>query len=156
GNFTRRVPVRSADELGGLAVALNKMVGDLQEMNSERQIAERANHIKNLFLANMSHEIRTPLNAILGFVDLLKDKSLSAVEKTKYLGIIERTGLGLATIINDILDISKVEAGKLEIDKSACSPRQMIRDLESLLRLRCEEKGIELNFEIQDLPEIIV
>jgi signal transduction histidine kinase len=156
GDFTKSVPVRSRDELGGLAIALNKMAADLQEMSSDKQIAERANRIKNLFLANMSHEIRTPLNAILGFVELLKDNSLSRSEALRYLEVIDRTGNGLATIINDILDISKVEAGKLEIEKAPCSPHQMIRDLESLLRLRCEEKGIELSFTIHTLPDTIV
>ncbi|MBS1969988.1 MAG: response regulator [Bdellovibrionales bacterium] len=156
GDFSKKVPVRSNDELGHLAAALNKMTEELQEMHSERQIAERSNQIKSLFLANMSHEIRTPLNAILGFADLLKDTSLPRSESGKYLEIIERTGLGLLTIINDILDISKVEAGKLEIEKAPCSPQQIASDLEAMLRLRCEEKGITLNFEMIDLPKRIV
>jgi signal transduction histidine kinase len=156
GDFSKKVPVRSNDELGHLAAALNKMTDELQEMHSERQTAERSNQVKSLFLANMSHEIRTPLNAILGFADLLKDTSLPRSESKKYLEIIERTGFGLLTIINDILDISKVEAGKLEIEKAPCSPKQMASDLESMLRLRCEEKGIELMFEMIGLPERII
>jgi signal transduction histidine kinase len=156
GDFSKKVPVRSQDELGHLAEALNKMTEELQEMHSERQLAERSNQVKSLFLANMSHEIRTPLNAILGFADLLKDPSLPRGESKKYLEIIERTGLGLLTIINDILDISKVEAGKLEIEKAPCSPRQLATDLESMLRLRCEEKGITLTFKMIDLPQRII
>ena len=156
GDFSKTVPVRSTDELGKLAQALNKMAESLKETTSERQVADRANQIKSLFLANMSHEIRTPLNAILGFVDLLKDSSLKGPQRRTYLEIIERTGFSLATIINDILDISKVEAGKLEIEKSICSLPQILRDLESLLNLRCEEKGIDLIFEQKDLPKAIV
>jgi hypothetical protein len=131
------------------------MAVDLEEMTGDRQIAERANRIKSLFLANMSHEIRTPLNAILGFVDLLKDTSLTARERLQYLGIIERTGFNLATIINDILDISKVEAGKLEIEATTGSLTQLINDLRFLLGLRCEEKGIYLRFHHDGLPEHI-
>ncbi|HEY8271533.1 MAG TPA: response regulator [Pseudobdellovibrionaceae bacterium] len=156
GDFSKKVPVRSNDELGHLAAALNKMTEELQGMNSERQVAERSNQIKSLFLANMSHEIRTPLNAILGFADLLKDPSLPRNESRKYLEIIERTGFGLLTIINDILDISKVDAGKLEIEKAPCSPLQLASDLESMLRLRCEEKGITLTFETIELPKRII
>lgn len=156
GDFSKTVPVRSKDELGQLAAALNKMAANLKESNSERNIADRANRVKSLFLANMSHEIRTPLNAILGFVDLLKDSSLGAAERRKYLDIIERTGNSLSTIINDILDISKVEAGKLEIVKVSCSLKQILRDLEALLSIRCEEKGINLTFLIEDLPDNIV
>lgn len=157
GDFTGQVPVRSADELGRLAMALNKMSADLNEIAGERHMAERANQVKNLFLANMSHEIRTPLNAILGFVELLKEPSLTDKDKNRYLEVIERTGHGLATIINDILDISKVEAGKLEVEKTPTSLAQMLRDLEMLLSFRCEVKGIDLKFEVpQSLPDFIL
>jgi len=155
GDFSKSVPVRSKDELGQLAAALNKMAENLKESQSERKSADQANRVKSLFLANMSHEIRTPLNAILGFVDLLKDSALSATERRKYLDIIERTGYSLATIINDILDISKVEAGKLEIVKVPCSLKQILKDLEALLSIRCEEKGIDLIFEKDGLPEFV-
>lgn len=154
GDWSQPVPVHSKDELGQLAVALNKMAENLRESTSERQVAERANEVKSLFLANMSHEIRTPLNAILGFVQLLKE-STNANENRRYLEIIERTGNSLATIINDILDISKVEAGKLEIEKQPCSLKQLLRDTYSLLNLRCEEKGITLKFHDSDLPDAV-
>jgi len=156
GDFSKSVPVRSQDELGQLASAFNKMAGNLKEITSERQIAEKANDVKNLFLANMSHEIRTPLNAILGFVDLLKDNSLTALERKQYLEIIERTGYSLATIINDILDISKVEAGKIEIERVPCSLKQVLRDLQSVLSLRCEEKGIGFDLSYNNLPPYVL
>jgi signal transduction histidine kinase len=75
-----------------------------------------ANESKSSFLANMSHEIRTPLGAILGFADVLKSRSLSLAERNEYLEIITRSGQSLTKIIDDILDLSKIEAGKLEIE----------------------------------------
>ncbi|MGE0528106.1 MAG: response regulator [Bdellovibrionales bacterium] len=156
GDFSKTVQVRSADELGKLAQALNVMAADLKVLTSEKQIAEGANQVKSLFLANMSHEIRTPLNAILGFVELLKEHSLSRRDRLRFVEIIERTGHGLATIINDILDISKVEAGKLEITKSVCSLQQILNDVQAVLDLRCEEKGIRLRISRVALPDIII
>lgn len=156
GDFTKTVRVHSADELGQLAVALNKMTSKLKNVSNEQHIAEQANSIKSLFLANMSHEIRTPLNAILGFVSLLKNQDLSKDEELRYLEIIERAGFSLTTIINDILDISKVEAGKLEIEKANCSLNQLIKDLELLFSLRCQEKGIDLKFNKKSLPDEVV
>jgi len=155
GDLSKSLEIRSTDELGQLAEALNKMAHELRETMSERRIAERANQVKSLFLANMSHEIRTPLNSILGFVELLKDR-VTNPEKRTYLDIIERTGQNVSTIINDVLDISKVEAGKLEIEKTVCSLPQILGDLKQLLNLRCDEKGIYLKFLIDDLPENIV
>ncbi|MBX3021585.1 MAG: response regulator [Bdellovibrionales bacterium] len=156
GDFSKTVPVRSDDELGQLARTLNRMAADLKDLSSEKKEAEGANRIKSLFLANMSHEIRTPLNAILGFVDLLKDESLSRRDRQRFVGIIERTGTGLATIINDILDISKVEAGKLEIEKAYCSIQQILKDVEAVMSLRSSEKGIELHIESPPIPDLIV
>lgn len=155
GCFTKTVPVRSGDELGGLAGELNRMAAQLGEASSERRIAEHANRIKNLFLANMSHEMRTPLTAILGFVELLKEPTLEAADRKRYLEVIERTGGSLARIINDVLDISKVEAGKLQVEKAMCTPQNLIEDLEALLRLKAEEKGVGLKIVTQSLPEKI-
>lgn len=147
GDFTQSVPVRSKDELGQLALSLNKMIENLAKQTSERQHAEHASQAKNLFLANMSHEIRTPLNAILGFSELLQDPQLSETEKNKYAAIIKRTGESLTTIINDILDVAKVEAEQIKMDLTDFSLSQLLSDLHALLRMRCEEKGIQLIFE---------
>lgn len=141
GDFTPVVPVRSNDELGSLAKALNSMTQNLRHEAYQRQQAEQANHAKNLFLANMSHEIRTPLNAILGFSDLLRDPTLVEKEKLSYLDIIRRTGLNLAGIINDILDITKIEADQMSIEPKPFSLSQLLKDLQALLTLRGEEKG---------------
>jgi len=156
GDFQQNIKVRSSDELGQLANAINVMIADLNEQVSERQQAEHASQVKNLFLANMSHEIRTPLNAILGFTDLLRDDQLSTKEKIQYLDIIERTGHNLATIINDILDLTKVEAEQMGIEKATFSISQVMDDLYVLMNMRCEEKGISLHFEKKgDVSEYI-
>lgn len=156
GDFTKIVPVRSSDELGQLALAVNKMSKNLNEITSERQHAEEANQVKSLFLANMSHELRTPLGAMLGFVELLKDPDTSENEKKKFLEIISRTGNTLLSIINDILDVSKVEAGKIEIKNEVFSLTRMLKDLQLLLELRCQEKGISLNlYKKSEIPAVI-
>jgi signal transduction histidine kinase/ActR/RegA family two-component response regulator len=146
GDFTQVVPVRSRDELGQLAQAINGMTESLNNQVKERQQAEHASQAKNLFLANMSHEIRTPLNAILGFSEMLGDSALPAVERDRYLQIVKRTGKNLATIINDILDLTKVEAEQLRIEATDFSLKQTLADLHLLLKLRAEEAGIALEF----------
>lgn len=157
GDFTQRVSVRSNDELGQLSESLNRMVERLENQTQERQHAEQASQAKNLFLANMSHEIRTPLNAILGFSEILQDQYLEEPDKKRYAAIIRRTGESLNTIINDILDISKIEADHVESHEAAFSLPQMLSDLYALLKMRCDEKGIQLIFErIGHVSEYVV
>ncbi|MFN8792213.1 MAG: response regulator [Bdellovibrionales bacterium] len=127
------------------------------QLEKERQSAEKASRVKSLFLANMSHEIRTPLTAIMGFVDLLKDPDLTESERQHYLQIIERTGSSLTTIINDILDISKVEAGHLEVEMVPFSPLALMKDLFPLLNLKAAEKSLEFRFEQHgSLPATVI
>lgn len=147
GDYSQKINVNSKDELGQLAESLNKMVERLESQTLERQHAEQASQAKNLFLANMSHEIRTPLNAILGFSEILQDQHLEEKDKQRYAAIIRRTGESLNTIINDILDISKIEADRIETQAAAFSLSQMLSDLYALLKMRCDEKGIQLIFE---------
>ncbi len=146
GDFNVTVPVRSGDELGQLATSLNSMTEKLLTQTSSRANAEHASETKNLFLANMSHEIRTPLNAILGFSELLGAPDVSDADRSRYAKIIKRTGNSLTTIINDILDISKVEAEQIEIESADFSLTQLMSDLEALLKMRADEKGIDLSF----------
>lgn len=156
GNFSQEVEVNSQDELGLLAAALNDMSRNLRKNIGERKRAESASKVKSMFLANMSHEIRTPLGVILGLTELLKDPSLSPGEHNKYLEIIERTGNNLKRIINDILDISKVEAGHLEIENTPFSLPDFLKELDSMLRLRAEQNNNHLGFEkIGEVPDQI-
>ena len=147
GDYSKRVRVRSQDDLGELSAALNKMIMSLEKRTKEKNSAENATQSKNLFLANMSHEIRTPLNAILGFSNLLVEGNLSEKEKKAYAEIIERTGKSLNTIINDILDLSKVESEQIETELNVFSFKQMMSDLKALLTLRSDQKNIEIKFE---------
>ncbi len=152
GDFSVRVPVHSKDELGQLAESINAMALNLQNEASQRQHAEQASYTKNLFLANMSHEIRTPLNAILGFTDLLRDPQLSSKERNQYLDIVKRTGISLASIINDILDVTKIEADQMRVEKVRFSLPLLLKDVESVMKLRSDEKG--LGFSIHQIGEI--
>jgi signal transduction histidine kinase/CheY-like chemotaxis protein len=152
GEFDVEVPVNSRDEVGQLAMSLRQMVGNIQQLIDDKRSAVQANQTKNLFLANMSHEIRTPLNAILGFTELLRDPGLAETDKKHYLDIIKRTGNNLATIINDILDLSKVEADQLEIETEVFSLPQLLDDLQLLAGMRSQERGID--FRIEPVGEI--
>ncbi|KHD89723.1 MAG: histidine kinase [Bdellovibrio sp. ArHS] len=146
GQFNVEVPVRSRDELGQLAESLNKMAFDLRSSIGERRQAEQASQLKSLFLANMSHEIRTPLAAIIGFSELLKDTNLSETERHQYLDVIQRTGENLTRIINDILDLSKVEAGHLEIERSSFSLSHLLDDIHVLMVARAHGKPLHIEF----------
>lgn len=126
------------------------------ELKEAKEIAEAASSSKSAFLANMSHEIRTPLGAILGFTELLRDRRLSAEQVEKYLGIILKNGQMLGQLIDDILDLAKVEAGRLVVERLQFSLRDLMTDLISLLNLRASDKGLGLKLELAaDLPEFI-
>jgi len=109
------------------------------------RIAEGANRAKSEFLANMSHEIRTPLNGILGFADLLaKGFVQSETDRQEYLHHIQTSGRHLLTLINDILDLSKIEAGQLTLERVTCSPHEIISEVFSVLRVEAQTKGLSL------------
>jgi signal transduction histidine kinase/CheY-like chemotaxis protein len=104
--------------------------------------AEQANMTKSQFLANMSHEIRTPMNAIIGFSDILSDEELTDEQK-EYLNIIKDAGHNLLNLINDILDVSRIEAGKLDVEIVECSLGKTLNFIETLMLPTAEKKGIE-------------
>lgn len=110
-------------------------------LQDARRQAEAANETKTAFLAHMSHEIRTPMSAVLGYTDLLAMR-IDEPEMTEYLTIIKRNGQFLLDIINDILDISKIESGKLDIQQIEFSFRELIDDVQSMMAVRANEKGI--------------
>ena len=147
--LTRAAGVR--DERGKLTrwFGTNTDIDDRARIRAELELAknaaENANQLKTAFLANMSHEIRTPLGAILGFADLLKDSTASEVERGRYLDIILRNGSQLLEIINDILDVSKVESNQLKIECVECNIPELVEETASLLRERAKEKGISLD-----------
>ncbi|MEI8195889.1 MAG: GAF domain-containing protein, partial [Phycisphaerae bacterium] len=108
-----------------------------------RTQADTANRTKSEFLANMSHEIRTPMMAIMGYVDGLLDPDQPIAERAEHVTIIRRNCEHLMSLINDILDISKIEAGKMQVERIACSPAQIISEAASLMRLRAGEKQLQ-------------
>ncbi|MNK12043.1 Aerobic respiration control sensor protein ArcB [compost metagenome] len=114
--------------------------------------AESASRLKSSFLANMSHEIRTPLGAILGFTELLEDPNLSAQDRAHYLEVVQRNGYTLSHLINDILDLSKVESNHLDIETLRVSLRSIVEEVISLLEVRAREQKIYLNVEYIDSP----
>jgi PAS domain S-box-containing protein len=114
------------------------------ELKSAKEAAEVANATKSAFLANMSHEIRTPLGAIIGFSELMLSDDMSAAEKSDGIEIIKRNGKLLSNIINDILDLSKVEAGKLEIENTDVRLVDLVSDTAALLNLEAKEKGVNI------------
>ena len=118
--------------------------------------AQNANQAKSRFLANMSHELRTPLNAILGFTQLMtRDPSIGG-EQQENLQIINRSGEHLLRLINDILEMSKIEVGQITLNETQFDLHLMLKSIEEMLRLKANTKGIELSFQIaDDVPQVI-
>lgn len=127
-----------------------------QELVAAREAAEAASLAKSEFLANMSHEIRTPMTGILGFAEELLEHDLTRDERRRFLRTILQNGHYLIELVNEILDLSKIEAGKMRIERSDCSPLRILGDVEALMKPRAGAKG--LDFELQHtgpIPETI-
>jgi PAS domain S-box-containing protein len=126
-------------------------------LEDARMLAEDANQAKSQFLANMSHEIRTPLTAILGFADLLREEGSTEEQRVQTIDIIKNAGAHLLTVINDILDLSKIEAGKMTLERIDTPFIQVMREVDSLMRPRALGKGVRLRAALgSPVPEHIV
>jgi PAS domain S-box-containing protein len=154
-------PVAGADgKTGGVLISLDD-VTQLEEQKVElrqaREEADAANRAKSDFLANMSHEIRTPMNAILGFTEVLKRGwGRNEREARRHLDTIHSSGKHLIELINDILDLSKVEAGRMEVERIACEPHKVLREVVKVLGVRARDKGITLALEAAGpIPSVI-
>src|SRR5688572_19350135 len=130
---------------------------DVTERKRYEQSLQQANRAKSVFLANMSHEIRTPMNAILGFSQLmLRDQDLTP-RQCQYLGTINRSGEHLLALINDILEMSKIEAGRTTLNPTTFDLPVLLKDLEMMFRVRTDEKKLSFSVEmIGDVPQYIV
>jgi len=150
------------DEIGDMIGAIEIFKENTQKLlSSEHQIkqamqeATTANKAKSVFLARMSHELRTPLNAILGFANILqKSQNINKQEKEN-LNIIKRSGEHLLNIINEILELSKIEAGKMELHFKSFNLFELIKEIEDIFAFRCENKNLTFKIESKNLPKHI-
>ncbi len=180
GRFGTRISLSRGDELGVLAATINSMAQRLEATTVSKQRledkqkelkatmadlevatrdAEAATQAKSEFLANMSHEIRTPMTAILGFADVLLERGNmedAPPERIEAVHTIKRNGEYLVSIINDILDLSKIEARKMVVERITCFPREIVADVASLVRVPADAKGLPVFVEyVGSVPETI-
>jgi PAS domain S-box-containing protein len=139
-----------------IARDVTKQVEADDQMLKAKQIAEKASIARDNFLANMSHEIRTPMNAILGFTDLLLETEINDTQKD-YISSIKLAGKNLLSIINDILDLSKIEAGKVTYEQNEFSIGQILRNIYDILYVKALEKSINLEVLLEtEFPKVII
>jgi PAS domain S-box-containing protein len=140
--------VRDISERKRIETALKHQADTVEQNNRTLQLAntraEEASAAKGAFLANMSHEIRTPMTAILGFAEQLEDPDLSRDEALSAAATVRRHGEFLLALLNDVLDLSKIEAGRMQVDLVPCQPVQIVGELVALMRPRAVERGLEL------------
>jgi signal transduction histidine kinase len=162
-NYALRAPKHGDDELGELIDGFNRMLAQIQardeHLQAARRDAELGNRSKSEFLAAMSHELRTPLNAIIGFSEIMSKEMfgpLGAPNYREYANDIHASGTHLLDIINDILDVARVEAGKLKLRDADIDVRAMIDKSVRLVRERAREAGLQLGVDVADnLPVLL-
>jgi len=155
-NFSNRVQVEApfteadidlVNLMGSWVSVMMERKLDAEELRLSKEVADAANFAKSEYLANMSHEIRTPLTAILGYAEMLSDEGQSQEEIEHEIDSIQRAGVHLQRVINDILDLSKIEAGQLEVEQLEVESLQLMNDVESIFGERARNKGLEFNLD---------
>jgi len=144
GDFTQRLEVANRDEIGRLAAEVNKMSDELQRVYRELELASEH---KSQFLANMSHELRTPLNAIIGFSEVLQAQMFGELNERQlaYVDDVLEAGKHLLSLINDVLDLAKIEAGRMDLELSQVAIPDVLRGAVSLYGERASREGVELS-----------
>lgn len=152
--------ITAQDEVGGVLVSMDD-ISKLEEqeiqLRESMQLAEEANSAKSIFLSNMSHEIRTPMTAILGFTEVMKRNNRQTEEERQdYLNTIAKSGQHLLELINDVLDLSKVESGAMEVEELPCQCAEIANDVIRVMQAKADEKNIGLHLELATaLPDVI-
>jgi signal transduction histidine kinase/ActR/RegA family two-component response regulator len=160
GYPTGEIRVPGNDELADLGTAVNDMIRQLarslDQLREASATACQASRAKSEFLANVSHELRTPMTAILGFTDLLLE-TLTDPTQVDAAETIKRNGQHLLLIVNDILDLSKIESGRMKVEQVSCSPKAIAGEIASLMRVRAEDKGLSLHLVCEGpIPETVL
>lgn len=147
------VPVR----MNGIHVDIDKLKRLQQSLSETKDKAEVANRAKSIFLANMSHELRTPLNAVLGYTQLMKcDQRLTAKHR-EYLDIINRSGEHLLSLINDVLDMSKIDAGHSVVERKWFNFREVSEEINDLMQMKAMQKQLTLHCRVEDsVPHFVL
>ncbi len=156
GELAYRLPNAGDDEMGQLTNSINRMADSVQasfqRLDEARERAEEANRMKSSFLATMSHELRTPLNGILGFAELLK-LELQEEEPRSYAENIHSSGQHLLDLVNDVLDLAKIEAGRMELQHNPLDLRDLLSETASVHRVSANSKGLSFSEQLaDDLP----
>jgi len=158
--ITSKVPLQDEDGevfgVLGVATDITERKRIEKDLAKSKDAAEAANLAKSVFLANMSHELRTPLNAVLGFSELMARDTMISPEHKEYLRVINSSGHHLLSVINDVLDMSKIEAGHLQLETHPCDLHLLLQDVHDMFKARASDKGIQLKLEQHaDLPRYI-
>ena len=157
GEITDRDEAGHPLHITGVQIDIEDLKQAEASLERARSLAEAANRAKSEFLANMSHEIRTPMSAILGFAEILRTEQIDEQQTDGYLETIQRNGQHLLSLINDILDLSKIESGRMELESVSIDPRQIVDGVLDLMRPRAQEKDLDLRMEIApDLSRSLV
>ena len=162
GDYTRRVTENRRDEIGRLGVAFNSMVREVEHtrelLETENRRVQEASRMKSEFLASMSHELRTPLHTILGFASMLNNDSMAIAppERKEFVGYIQSSGNHLLRLINDVLDLSKVEAGKLEFRPKAIDLDSVIADVLAIFKTKTIMKRVEVRVSVDPAVRHVV